>query len=256
MANVKKTLKKIGRQIWELFKSSIPAGLMYFCAGTVLMMLTLKGDMKELKWDNTKLVWTIVCIVVAMAYNALVTYAQGGSAYEMLVSGNMKRVSAADFGEGYKISSHKESKEYRTWKGFACGAFMALTPIITGIIFGCNQAKIDEVLVAILTESEAANVGTFFGIVMIACLLLSGWSLIPFFILNASGASISYFIGCVFGIVPIVVTGVMYIVGAYGRRRKVIREQEIADRAAAAQTSKEKKINYGGLPGTKPKKRR
>ena len=34
------------------------------------------------------------------------------------------------------------------------------------------------------------------------------------------------------------------------------RKQEIADRQAAAEASKEKKINYGGLPGTKPKKRK
>ena len=49
---------------------------------------------------------------------------------------------------------------------------------------------------------------------------------------------------------------VMYILGAYGRRNKVIREQEIADKAAKAEAEKVKKINYGGLPGTKPKKRK
>ena len=34
------------------------------------------------------------------------------------------------------------------------------------------------------------------------------------------------------------------------------RAGEIAARAAEAEQSKPKKINYGGLPGTKPKKRR
>ena len=48
----------------------------------------------------------------------------------------------------------------------------------------------------------------------------------------------------------------MYIVGAYGKRKKRLREQEIADKEAAREANKEKKINYGGLPGTKPKKRK
>ena len=52
------------------------------------------------------------------------------------------------------------------------------------------------------------------------------------------------------------VSGGLYIAGAYGRRNKTLRQQEIAARAAEAEQSKPKKINYGGLPGTKPKKRR
>ena len=54
----------------------------------------------------------------------------------------------------------------------------------------------------------------------------------------------------------IVVSGALYIAGAYARRNKRLREQLIAERAAAAQENKVKKINYGGLPGTKPKKRK
>ena len=52
------------------------------------------------------------------------------------------------------------------------------------------------------------------------------------------------------------VSGGLYIAGAYGRRNKTLRQQEIAARAAEAEQSKPKKINYGGLPGTKPKKRK
>ena len=59
-----------------------------------------------------------------------------------------------------------------------------------------------------------------------------------------------------FALLPIIVTGVMYIVGAYGKRNKTIRAQELADKAAAVEQAKVKKINYGGLPGTKPRKRK
>lgn len=250
MANLKKKLKKIGRQIWELFKSSIPASLMYFCAGTVLMMLTMKDD-ASLAWDGKKLAWTLVCVLVAMGYNMLVTYAQGGNAYEMLVSGNMKRNSEFTAGGELKISSHKYAKEYRAWKGFATGAFIGLFAIVTGIIFGSNQAAIDGVLVG-----DGNSISKGMAVLMIVCFLLSGWSILPFYYLNAGGAGVSYFVSCLFALIPIAVTGAMYIVGAYGRRNKTIKAQQLADRAAANEQKKEKKINYGGLPGTKPKKRK
>ena len=249
MGKVKKTMKKAGRQIWELFKGSIPAALMYFCAGTILMMLTMKGE-EAYAWDNKKLAWTIVCILGGIAYNCLVSYAQGGNAYEMLVSGNMKRVSAEQYGEGFKISTHKEAKEYRIWKGFAIGGFCALFTLLAGLYMGANQARVN----AVFEKGGAWGVG--FGVGVIACFLLSGWSVLPFFYLNASGYAISYFVICAFAIIPIAVTGGMYIAGAYGRRGKNVRQQELADRAAQAEANKPKKINYGGLPGTKPKKRK
>ena len=178
--NFKQTMKAIGRHIWEFFKGSIPATIMYFCAGSVLLMLTMKEN--ALTWDNGKLAWTIVCILAAVGYNILVTYAQGGNAYEMLVSGNMKRVSQEQFEGGYKISSHKYAKEYRVWKGFGIGAFVAIWPIIAGILFGANQTAIDT-----------KSVSTGLGIMQIVCLLLSGWSLLPFYYYNLGGKE--YYVG-------------------------------------------------------------
>ena len=243
MAKVTKTLKKIGRQAWELFKSSIPAALMYFCAGTVLMMLTMKED--ALAWDSKKLLWTIVCVAVAAGYNALVTYAQGGQGYEMLVSGNMKRSSAERYGDAYKIFSHKEYKEFRYWRGFALGGMIALYTVIAGLVFGANQTAID-------TQEMSKGLAIF----VLIFFLLAGWSILPLYYLNAGGVYVSYYLAILFAILPIVITGVMYIVGAYGRRNKTVRKQELADRAAQAEANREKKINYGGLPGTKPRKRK
>lgn len=243
MSTLKTKLKAGGRQTWELFKSSIPAALMYFCAGSVLMMLTMKEN--EIFWDNGKLTWTLVCGLAAAAYNALVMYGFGGTGYDMLVSGNIKRTSMDDYGNGLKMSSHKYAKEYRAWKGFATGAFTGLYAIVFGILFGLNQ------------EALGAEKGTMAtAVLLLIGFFLSGWSVMPLYYLNASGIYVSYFVSCAFAIVPIVVSGVFYILGAYGKRNKVIREQMIADRAAQAEAAKEKKINYGGLPGTKPKKRK
>ncbi len=243
MGRIKKKLKYFGRYAWELFKGSLPASFMYFCAGTILLMLTLKG--KEITWTNTKLTWTIVCIIGGAAYNALVSWAMGGSQYEMLVSGNVKRVSAERYGDEYKMSTHKEYKEYRVWKGFAIGAFSGIFPLFFGLLFGFNQTTIN---------GEMS--GGFLGIMVLISFLLSGWSVLPFYYMNHAGKHVSYFLSLLFVLVPVIVSGVFYVCGAYSRRNKAIREQQIAERAAQAEAMKEKKINYGGLPGTKPKKRK
>ena len=86
--------------------------------------------------------------------------------------------------------------------------------------------------------------------------LFSGWSLVPLYVMNANGNAVSYFLSCLFALIPIAVTGGFYIAGAYARRSKRLREQFVAEQAALREATREKKINYGGLPGTKPKKRK
>jgi hypothetical protein len=242
MANFKKKCKYYLGYGWQIFKSSIPSMFMYACAGVILMLIFLnQGETKNLHWENKHLVWTLVCIIGAAGYDALVAWANGGSNYEMLVSGNIKRSTAEMYGSSYKMSSHKEAKEYRVWKGFTFGIVTALLTIAAGIVFGCMQADID---------ANGLNAPTMI------FTLLSGWSVLPFFAMNSAGASISYFITIAFAALPIAISGGFYIAGAYARRNKVIRQQQLADQAAKAEANKEKKINYGGLPGTKPKKKR
>ncbi|MBR2646920.1 MAG: hypothetical protein IKD47_05140 [Clostridia bacterium] len=252
MANVKKQLKKFGRQVWELYKSSLMPAFMYLCAGMILMSITMKGDkVGEIQWDNSKLLWTIVCSVGAAAYNALVMWANGGQQYEMLVSGNMKRMSA-QYGEGYKISTHKEWKEYRPWKGFVIGALIGIYALITALYFGLNQDWIDSSL----GGSEHGVAGSTYGVLVVIGILISGWTILPFLYINMGGVHVSYFLSALFVLLPIIVSGVFYIAGAYARRNKALRQQMIAEQQAKATAEKEKKINYGGLPGTKPKKRK
>lgn len=237
MAKFKQKFKFYAGYAWQMLKSALPSIFMYLCAGLIILMIVFNKE--EIKWTSSKTTWSVVCIVAAAAYDALVSWANGGSHYEMLVSGNIKRSTADMYGSAYKISSHKVAKEYRVWKGFAVGAIIGLFPLIAGIAFGCNQASIDDKL------SGGALVG----------FLLSGWSLLPFYGMNLTGHA-SYFLSCLFALIPICVHGGFYIAGAYARRNKAIRQQILADKAAEAEANKPKKINYGGLPGTKPKKRK
>ena len=239
MSKVTKKLRRFGRYTWEMFKGALPALLVYLCMGLVLIMLGVKGE-DDYAWDSRKTTWTSVCWVCSLAYNGLLAFAQGGNHYEMLVSGNVKRMSMDEYGNGYKISTHKEAKEYRPWKGFAIGGWIGIFAVIAGIVWGANQAAID---------GDKANAAT--GI----CLLLVGWACGPFYFLSATpGVNVSYYLICLLGLAPVLVSGGLYIAGAYARRNKQIRQQQIADALSARAMQKEKKINYGGLPGTKPRK--
>lgn len=239
MAQFKKQMKKIGRYTWEIVKASIPSMFMYLCAGVIMMMVCLKKE--PASWTTSAKVWSVVCLIGAVAYNALICWAHGGSHYEMLVSGNVKRATAEMYGSAYKISSHKEAKEYRVWKGFLFGGITAILTIAVGIYFGCKQSTIDSQLTG----------GALIGF------LISGWSILPIYCINVtSGMHISYFLTCLFALIPIAVSGGLYIAGAYARRAKTLRQQLIAQKAAEAEANRVKKINYGGLPGTKPKKRK
>jgi hypothetical protein len=238
MANFKKKIKYFFGYAWQMIKAAIPSMFMYICAGLILMMLLFRK--KELEWNGSSIAWTAVCVLGAAAYNALIAWAHGGSHYEMLVSGNIKRSTAEMYGSAFKMSSHKEAKEYRVWKGFAIGGVCALLPLLTGLAFGLSFAP----------SATKFNPGALIG------LLCSGWSVLPLYCMNQSGASISYFVSMLFALIPILVSGGFYIAGAYARRNKAVRQQMLADKAAEAEANRVKKINYGGLPGTKPRKKR
>jgi hypothetical protein len=240
MSSFKTNWKMFWRFVWELFKKSLFPGMMFFAASCVNLLLTQK-----LETVSATIGWAIVCGVVALAYDGVLMWNVGGDHYEMLVSGNLKRRSAMQTGSELNITSYKFEKEYRPWKGFVMGGLVALPLIIGSIIFGCNQEAIG---------SDDLSRG--FAILILLIELLAGWGLLPFQVANLNGASVSYFLALPLALLPIIVTGVFYILGAYGRRNKALRQQEIAARAAEAEANKPKKINYGGLPGTKPKKKK
>ncbi len=240
------------KNVWQTFKSSLIVLLMFVGVSSMVFMTTFKDTLTD-GLTGTRAAWVFGGIFVGLAYQALMMFATGGQGYEMLVSGNMKRRSAQAMGSSVKISSHKEEKEFRYWKGFVGPWFIVLLVIVIGVVFGANQAEIDRIL-ASTNEKESMTVGL--GIAVLILLMIAGWSVLPFMYINLGGAYVSYYWSILLGILPIVVGGVFYIVGAYAARNRAVRKQEEADRASRAVLEKPKKINYGGLPGTKPKKKK
>jgi hypothetical protein len=215
--------------------------MMYLVAGMVMLLFFAKN------YSMSKMIaWSVVCGVLALAYDGLLTWLVGGTHYEQLVSGNMKRRSAMNSGRELNITSYKYEKEYRPWKGFAMGAWYAAIILAGAIVLGCNQSSIGQ---------KTSSTGL--GICVLIFDLLAGWIYLPFQIANKTiPTTVSYFHCAWFALLPIVVSGVTYICGAYGKRAKRVREQELAEKARQAEENKPRKINYGGLPGTKPRKRK
>lgn len=246
MSNFKTKWKVFWRIVGECFMRSLTPSVMFFVAGLVLLMLQSKNF-----GLSAQMAWAALCAVVALAYNGFLMWICGGNHYEMLVSGNLKRRSAMQSGSELNMASYKFQKEYRPWKGFAIGAFVSLLLIVGSIVLGCNQTAIVEA-----ATNEEATLTTGLAAVSLIFYCLAGWVLLPILELNIAGTAVSFFVGCAFALLPICVSGGFYIGGAYGRRNKTVRQQEIAARAAEEEANRPKKINYGGLPGTKPKKRK
>ena len=246
MSNFKTKWKVFWRIVGECFMRSLTPSVMFFVAGLVLLMLQSKNF-----GLSAQMAWAALCAVVALAYNGFLMWICGGNHYEMLVSGNLKRRSAMQSGSELNMASYKFQKEYRPWKGFAIGAFVSLLLIVGSIVLGCNQTAIVEA-----ATNEEVTLTTGLAAVSLIFYCLAGWVLLPILELNIAGTAVSFFVGCAFALLPVCVSGGFYIGGAYGHRYKTVRQQEIAARAAEEEANRPKKINYGGLPGTKPKKRK
>ena len=256
MEKVKEICKRVGSQLLDLLKGALMPMFFYGMLSSICFMGTMNeewtGDVAE-GLNGSRIAWVVIIALIAAAYHGVLAYAMGGKGYEMLVSGNLKRRSAQAMGTSMKISSHKEEKEFRYWRGFVTPWIISLLVVVTGLVFGANQTQIDTLLVSTTTEQALP---TGLAILFLALLILGGWSIFPFLYFNLGGMSISYYWSIPLAILPIVFSGVFYIVGAYAARGKAVKKQQQADLASQQALEKPKKINYGGLPGTKPKKKK
>ena len=191
------------KNVWQTFKSSLIVLLMFVGVSSMVFMMSFKGTLSD-GLTGTRAAWVFGGIAVGLAYQALMMFATGGQGYEMLVSGNMKRRSAAAMGTSMKISSHKVEKEFRYWKGFVTPWFIVLLTVVIGIVFGVNQAEIDRIL-ASTNEKEAMTLGL--GIAVLVLLMIAGWSVLPFMFINLGGVYVSYYWSILLGILPVIVSG-------------------------------------------------
>lgn len=248
MATFKEKCKNVWLWVWSCIKHSLIPLIMYMTLGAVLFFITYESG-----WESgltTGRLWLCIGLsLVAIAYNGVIAFVEGGAGYDMLITGNLKR--GAMTGQELNMSSHKVQKEYRVWKGFGLGGLVAVITLIVALVLGANQTVIDQMFLV-----EDVSVPTVLRIFIMFSMTLWGWAALPFMFSNAGGAFVSYYWIALVGLLPIIVSGVFYIVGAYARRNKKLAARAAEEAALEEEANKPKKVNYGGLPGTKPKKKK
>lgn len=223
------------------FAVSLSFIMMYLSASMLLLVTSFR---KDAGWSAKTGAWSLTAFIIGVGFNVAAAWAFGRKDYETLRVGNRKRLTQAQYGEKYQMTKHDIQAEFRVWKGFAFGAVTAIFPIVTAIFFGCNQAKID----AVATSENSATLAWCY-----VFYVFSGWSVLPFVYLNVSGYGINYFATLVVGIIPILVSGFVYMAAGLKEKKEDFLKEELARQKTQEKT---KKVNYGGLPGTKPKKKK
>lgn len=215
---------------WQLFwriqkeswRRTITPALMYF----FMSLLLLAAQAIEIVW--LQIVLGIVCIAGGIFFNAHLLFHFGAAHDDVLRSGILYRKREE---EGIAISpDHHVEKEYRPWKGFYIGFLMGLPVIILGILSGALEG----------TTAGGYLAGAF--------VMLAGCAIVPFTWLrnyapSMSGLSLYWTILTI--VVPILVSGLFYILGAYRNRRKLA-EKEAREAAVkrAAEEARQARLHH------------
>ena len=190
---------RIQRESW---RRTITPALMYF----FMSLLLLAAQAIEIVW--LQIVLGIVCIAGGIFFNAHLLFHFGAAHDDVLRSGILYRKREE---EGIAISpDHHVEKEYRPWKGFYIGFLMGLPVIILGILSGALEG----------TTAGGYLAGAF--------VMLAGCAIVPFtwlrnYVPSMSGLSLYWTILTI--VVPILVSGLFYILGAYRNRRKLAEKE-------------------------------
>ena len=207
----------------EGWRRAVTPALMYFFMS--LIMLALQAI--EIVWLSITL--GIVCIAAGIFFNAHLLLHFGEAHYDIFATGELYRKREQE--EGTYISpDHHLEKEYRPWKGFFIGFLMSIPVLILGILAGAL---------------DGTNVG---GGVLWAFAMLAGCAVVPFTWLRnyvPSMANLSYYWTIATILVPILVSGVFYILGAYVNRRKRAKKEAREEAVrAAAEAARQERLNH------------
>ena len=161
-----------------------------------------------------------VCIACGAAFNAHLAFSYGKQHYDSYLTGCIHRQNKL-----FGIESggdHKPEREYRAWKGFAIGLYIGIPVIIMGIF---------AAIPATWWQGE------------LALAMVAGWAIFPIQWIRAylypgvtweSYPAVSGGYSMLMIVLPVIVTGVFYIVGAMKEKRMKAQEAERAARVAEA----------------------
>ena len=167
----------------------------------------------------------LVCVLAGAAFNAPLAFQYGKLHYDSFLTGEIHRRNAA-----FGIQSggdHSPEQEFRWWKGFLIGFYIGIPVIIMGIF---------AALPATWSQGELALV------------MVAGWAIFPiqwarnlmFPDWSGSYPAISGGYCMLMILLPILVTGISYIVGAAVEKKNKQNEEARSERVAEAGKAKKK----------------
>lgn len=207
----------------ESWRRMVTPYLMYFFMS--LIMLAAQAI------DNiyAKVIIGILCILAGAFFNGHLMYNCGALHYSNFVSGEIRRRNEL-FGIASEGSGHRVETEYRPWKGFYIGFLVGIPVIILGALSGRFY------------DSMGGNFA------QLALIMFAGWAIIPITWFGARtneagesiGLKVSPYWSIVMIVLPILVSGIFYIIGALREKR---RREEQAARAARVEEARLKAQN-------------
>ncbi len=203
----------------ECLRRTITPFIMYFFMG---MLAFASQAISPDQNTVLEMVLCILCIAVGAFFNGHLLYYVGKNHYGSFVAGEIHRKNLA-FGI-VSGSGHRSEREYRVWKGFLIGFYLALPAIILSLISGSLPA------------------GQAWEAVQLVFVLLAGWAILPITFFGAGeggvGLAASPYWALLMTLLPIIVSGIFYIVGAKVEAKNRARG---AKRETAAENKKTEK---------------
>lgn len=192
---------RIQRESW---RRMVTPYLMYF----FMSLLMLAAQAIPSAW--AQIVLGVLCILGGAFYNGHLCYQFGKIHYGALLAGELHRKHEA---AGVLVGNdHHVEQEYRPWKGFYIGFLVGVPVIILGCVAG-----------ALFTGKTI--VGSY---AALALIMFAGWAIIPFSwfgdLYGGNGVSLYWSVAAI--LLPILVSGIFYIVGAYVEKRSRLAETE------------------------------
>ena len=161
----------------------------------------------------------VLCIAAGGFYNGHLLYHFGKQHYGAYVAGELQRRSE----EAGVLSGtgHRVEQEYRPWKGFYIGLLIGVPVLVFGILAGALYEGIGG-------ETVVPVNGSYSALLLVMC---AAWAIMPVLWLRAYAAGFagtSLYWSLLMVLLPIVVSGIFYIVGAMQERRARTAEAERA----------------------------
>ena len=169
-----------------------------------LLLLSVQAIVPE---ENTaiEIVLGVLCILGGIFFNGHLMYHTGIYHFDNFLTGEIHRRNAAlGIPSG---GDHRPEREYRAWKGFYIGFLVGLPVLILGL----------------LSHFFYEYASMFFG-------MFAGWAIIPIAWMGTNaetgGLVVDPIFSMLFALIPLLVSGIFYLVGAYVEKRRKEEERE------------------------------